>query len=74
MTHGLFFAIIVLAPFVVWLLFRSRGYKRLPLDAPPGPGWTATGESFIDPTSGEALDVWMRPQTGERAYVRKRAG
>jgi hypothetical protein len=59
-------ALMVLA----WLLFRSGGYKRRPLDAPPGPGWQKTGERFIDPTTGETLDVWFHPTSGERAYVR----
>ena len=72
---GFFFPLVVfLAIVLAWLLFRSGGYKRIPLDAPPGPGWTATGESFIDPTSGETLEVWLRPQSGERAYVRKTPG
>jgi hypothetical protein len=59
---------------LVWLLFRSGGYKRQPLDAPPGRDWTFTGERFIDPKSGELLEVWYRAQSGERAYVRARPG
>jgi hypothetical protein len=57
---------------LVWFLFRRGGYKRVPLDAPPGPGWTPTGERFVDPTSGETLDVWFHAGSGERAYVRAR--
>ena len=52
--------------------FRKGGYKRTPLDAPPGPDWQSTGERFVDPTSGETLDVWFHPKSGERAYVRSR--
>jgi hypothetical protein len=59
-------------PLLIWLVFRSGGYKRQPLDAPPGPDWRKTGERFIDRKSGEELEVWMRPQSGERAYVRAR--
>jgi hypothetical protein len=59
-------------PLLIWLLFRSGGYKRQPLDAPPGPDWQKTGERFVDPKSKEELEVWMRPQSGERAYVRMR--
>ena len=74
---GGFFAIlwcaVLVAPVLIWLLFRSGGYKRRPLDAPPGPDWRATGERFIDPTSGEALEVWQGPKNGERAYVRGRS-
>ncbi len=61
-------AVIVL----VWLLFRNGGYKREPLDAPPGPNWVRTEERFVDPSSGETLDVWFHPASGERAYVRAR--
>jgi hypothetical protein len=64
---GVFAAVVL-----VWALFRSRGYKRAPLDAPPGPGWKFTGERFADPTSGTILEVWWRPSDGERAYVRSR--
>jgi hypothetical protein len=57
---------------VIWLLFRKGGYKRVPLDAPPGPDWVLTEERFVDPSSGETLDVWFHPSSGERAYVRAR--
>lgn len=58
--------------FLIWFLFRNGGYKRTPLDAPPGPDWQPTGERFVDPSSGETLQVWFQPQSGERAYVRVR--
>jgi hypothetical protein len=58
---------------LVWLLFRSGGYKRRPLEAPPGGDWTFTGERSIDPNSGELLEVWQQPRSGERAYVRARS-
>jgi hypothetical protein len=64
---------ILASPLLIWLLFRSGGYKRRPLDAPPGPEWKLTGERFVDPTSGEMLDVWQSPKSGERAYVRARS-
>jgi len=57
---------------LVWFVFRSRGYKRRPLDAPPGPDWVPTNERFVDPSSGETLTVWFHPSSGERAYVRTR--
>ena len=55
---------------LIWFLFRRGGYKRTPLDAPPGPDWRPTHERFADPTSGELLEVWFQPKSGERAYVR----
>jgi hypothetical protein len=56
--------------FVVWFLFRSGGYKRRPLDAPPGRDWTFTGERFVDPGSGVLIEVWQHAGSGKRAYVR----
>ena len=70
MIPFLIWCLIVGAPVLIWLLFRSGGYKRRPLDAPPGPGWKLTGERFVDPSSGETLEVWQDPKNGERAYVR----
>ncbi len=71
----LFLWIVVPAALVlIWLLFRSGGYKRRPLDAPPGPGWTLSGERFVDPQSGVLIEVWCNARTGERAYVRARSG
>jgi hypothetical protein len=63
---------IVLA-LLIWFVFRSGGYKRQPLDVPPGPDWVATPERFVDPSSGETLAVWFHPPSGERAYVRTRS-
>ena len=51
------------------VLFERYRYKR-PLDAPPGEGWEATGETFVDPGSGQTLRVYFNPSTGKRVYVR----
>ncbi|HTV89487.1 MAG TPA: hypothetical protein VME41_10770 [Stellaceae bacterium] len=42
-------------------------YKRLG-PAPPGIGWRATGERFVDPESGRPVTVYFNPATGERRY------
>ena len=67
-------------PAVIWLLVlglilslgalyeRSR-YKSI-TDKKPGPDWQATGERFIDPESGKLVEVYFKPATGERMYVR----
>jgi hypothetical protein len=73
MTPFVIWAAITAVPVLAWLLFRQGGYKRRPLDKPPGPDWELTSERFIEPRSGETLDVWFCPRTGERAYVRTRA-
>lgn len=62
--------VVITAVVLVWVFFHQGGYKRDPLTAPPGPDWVKTEERFVDPTSGETLDVWFHPRTGERAYVR----
>ena len=72
MTGFALWCAVLVLPWVIWLLFRRGGYKRRPLDAPPGPDWQPTGERFIDPTSDETLEVWLQPRSGERAYVRSR--
>jgi hypothetical protein len=74
MIPFLFPAAFFLAIILIWFFFRQGGYKRRPLDAPPGHDWTLTGERFRDPQSGELLEVWYCPRTGERAYVRGPTG
>ena len=73
MTGGLIFLVWIAVPaalVVVWFFFRSGGYKRRPLDAPPGRDWTFTGERFVDPNSGALIEVWWNARSGERTYVR----
>ena len=72
MTGFLIWCGAILLPVLIWFLFRTGGYKRVPLDAPPGPDWVPTSERFVDPTSGETLAVWFDPKSGERVYVRTR--
>ena len=50
-------------------LFERYHYRRL-ADAPPGPGWTDTGERFRDPESDATVAVFFHPPSGERRYVR----
>ena len=56
MTGFFIWCCAVALPFLIWFAFRKGGYKRTPLEAPPGPDWAPTGERFVDPTSGETLD------------------
>ena len=35
----------------------------------PGTGWVKTTERFIDPDTGQPVDVFYNPTTGERQYV-----
>ena len=61
---------IFLAVILIWFFFRSGGYKRHPLDAPPGPDWIFTGERFLrSAIAREMLEVWTCPQN-RRARLR----
>ena len=67
----LIWVVAVFGPVLAWLLFRSPGYKRVPLDhPPPGPDWQPTAERFLDPTTDTPIQTWYNAVTGERAYVR----
>ena len=43
-------------------------YKPL-LRERPGAGWVKTAERFIDPDTGQPVDVFYNPTSGERQYV-----
>ncbi|HEY1259504.1 MAG TPA: hypothetical protein VGF34_09645 [Stellaceae bacterium] len=49
------------------LIVERWRYRRLGKHD-PGPGWIATDERFIDPETGRLVEVWWRPETGERRY------
>jgi len=49
-------------------LFERWRYQRL--NGRPEGQWQRTGERFLDPSSGEPLEVLFNPRTGERRYVR----
>ena len=62
-------------PLAIWgaiitlaVLFERWRYQPPPADHG---NWQATGERFIDPESGEAMEVQYDPASGERRYVRK---
>jgi len=52
-------------------LFERHRYRPLG-DAPPGPGWTDTGERFRDPETDAPVAVFFHARSGERRYVRLR--
>jgi hypothetical protein len=47
------------------LVFERRGYHPR---APDGAGLRPTPERFLDPTTGELLEVWEDPASGAREY------
>jgi hypothetical protein len=59
---------------LVGTLFERWRYRRIE-EASNG-RWQRTDEQFIDPTTGEPVEVMFDPRTGERRYVagKSRAG
>ncbi|HET7815304.1 MAG TPA: PGPGW domain-containing protein [Candidatus Baltobacteraceae bacterium] len=52
---------------VLSLLFEGR-YRGQRTAAPQPPSWQPTGEKFIDPGTGQTVEVDYDPETGERNY------
>jgi hypothetical protein len=67
-----------LVPLMIWgtILVGAVVFERTAdkpeLNHPPGPGWVRTEERSVDAQG--LVTVWFNPATGERAYVRSRAG
>jgi hypothetical protein len=51
-------------------LFERWRYRRVS-ERPERPDgeWQRTSERFLDPSTGQPVDVLFNPQTGERRYV-----
>ena len=62
---------LLLVAAVVFLgtVFEAWRYRKGP--APPGARWQQTGEKFVDPVSGEQIEVEYEPVSGERRYLRR---
>ncbi len=56
------------AVMVFGIIYEHYAYKKI-LDRPPGPEWARTTERFVDEKSGKTVTVYVKPVTGERAYV-----
>ncbi|GAA0541537.1 hypothetical protein FHS83_000153 [Rhizomicrobium palustre] len=54
---------------VFGILYERVAYKKILDQAPTGSGWQRTAERFVDPKSGKLVTVYVKPLTGERAYV-----
>jgi hypothetical protein len=52
---------------LVAMLFERWRYQRVQ-DRPDGE-WQGTDERFLDPATGEPVQVFFNPRTGERRYV-----
>lgn len=51
------------------IIYERYAYKTILNRLPEGKGWVRTPERFIDPQSGAVVTVYVKPLTGERAYV-----
>ncbi len=58
---------------VFGIIYERYGYKSIVDKVPDGKGWTRTAERFIDDKSGKTITVYVKPITGERAYVAEQA-
>jgi uncharacterized membrane protein HdeD (DUF308 family) len=54
---------------VAAIVFERTRYKRLERKK-PGSGWERTTERFVDEETGATVTVYVKPETGERTYVR----
>lgn len=52
---------------LIGTLFERWRYRRI--EEPPNGHWQRTDEQFIDPSTGDAVEVMFDPRTGERRYV-----
>ncbi len=48
------------------ILFERKGYRSR-VSRTQGK-WQSTGERFVDPTTGQRVEVFYNPETGERDY------
>ena len=55
---------------LIGTLFERWRYRRI--EKPQNGAWQRTEERFIDPASGQSVEVMFDPRTGERRYVAER--
>ena len=54
---------------VFGIVYERVAYKTIVDKVPAGTAWKRTAERFIDDKSGRTVTVYVKPLTGERAYV-----
>lgn len=52
---------------LIGTLFERWRYRRI--EQPSDGRWQRTDEKFIDPSTGDPVEVMFDPRTGERRYV-----
>jgi hypothetical protein len=56
---------------LIGTLFERWRYRHL--EEPPQGDWQRTEEQFIDPSTGDSVQVMFDPRTGERRYVARKS-
>lgn len=54
---------------VAGILYERYSYKTIVDKIPEGKNWNRTNERFVDDKTGRTVTVYVKPLTGERAYV-----
>ena len=54
---------------VFGIVYERVAYKTIVDKVPSGDGWKRTAERFIDDKTGKTITIYVKPFTGERAYV-----
>lgn len=68
-TKGGGIPLLLFGALVLSSLWFERRYGRPGSPSRKGSGdWQLTGERFVDDETGQPLEVWMDPLTGERRY------
>ena len=57
---------------LIGTLFERWRYRRI--EKPSNGEWQRTDEQFIDPSTGDPVEVMFDPRTGERRYVAGESG
>jgi hypothetical protein len=52
---------------LIGTVFERWRYRHI--EEPSAGQWQCTGEQFLDPSTGKAVEVMFDPHTGERRYV-----
>jgi hypothetical protein len=67
-VHAPGWQVLVLGAIVlIGILFERWRYRRI--EEPSNGHWQRTEEQFIDPSTGDPVEVMFDPRTGERRYV-----
>jgi len=66
-TSGVFTLLAVYGGLIVISILIERSGYRPDVDTGDR-GWQPTDEKFIDPVTGEPVQVWFNAKTGERDY------